>query len=487
MVGGSPLKDLEARLLGEDNGPSPGFMPPDSGRGQSLCPLLTVAFLNTAARVVAQTPAFCLCFQDFADAAGWEVADTAVAFGRLMALRNLVELCSTPILARWSDRVGRKPALLLCCGACFLESVLLASCSSTVSLGLVYVAGGVFASHNAIEGACIVDSTPDDWQRGSAFGQLFLGLGAALVVGPALGGFLTASSGRSAPFLVAALLSCCSFWISSRMPEYLPEDRRQVSASSTHLLPRLKAFAQLVSRDPRLSWYTCASVLSSLGISAFITVRTIWARHHFGWDGSEIGKVVSSYGLTLMAAQFLLLPLLLWAMQGREALLAMLCLLVHFARFTAYSLAPSGTWLYPTMILSTAGSCSVPVLQGLCSRCVAEDEQSLLSGGTSALNTAAQVLGALLGSSAFATALRGNAHPSSHLLFSAVCFILAAGCVIPGGLAELRSTTQRAARSWVSTAEGMHGADASLPGPTARASMLLRQDVPLKSKKRRIV
>ncbi|CAE8696078.1 unnamed protein product [Polarella glacialis] len=339
--------------------------------------------------------------------------------------------------------------------------------------GLVHVAGGLLASHNAIEGSCIVDFCPNDQARAQAFEQLFVALGAAVVLGPALGGELSFAVSRTAPFIASAVLSFGSLLLACRMPEYLPKARRHANTGGG-MLETLRAFRKLLRRDTCLSWYLCASSLSSAGISSFLSARTIWARHSFGWDGREIGRVVACYGVTLVAAQFLLLPLLLWCMQGREPLLAQFCLLVNCARFTAYACAPSASWVYAALLLGTAGNCSVPVLQGLCSRCVAEEEHALLSGGASTLNTASQVVGALIGSWLFAASLQGCVSQHAHLVFSAACFALATACVTLARPAETWDLKQ-GAPSWVQQAEGLHSMDAAVAGPTARGSMLGRQ------------
>jgi len=456
----------------------PLLRPADTApRPPGLGPLFLLAFLNTASRIVAQTPSFCLQFQDLATDSGTSIPVTAAAYGKLTALRSLVELAFTPLLAQWSDRAGRKWVLCMCCAAYCVEYSLMAASRNVRSLCLVHILGGVLASHNAIEGSCIVDAYLSPQARAAAFGRLFMALGAAFVVAPALGGELSTHS-RTAPFLAAAGLSAAGLAIAAlMMPEYLPADRRRQrsenAAPTGGPLSSLGAFARLLARNARLAWIVSSSAFVSLGISAFISVRTFWARDVFGWEGRDIGRVVATYGLTLVAAQFVLLPLLCWMMRGHEALLAQLCLLVHVVRFTGYALAPSGSTVYTTVILSTAGSCSVPVLQGLCSRCVAEDEQGILSGGASAMNTAMQVIGSLVGSHVFAASLRGEVAQSATLLFSAGCCALAAFCLLPAKCLEA-SIKRRTAASWITQAEGMHGMDATLPSPTARGSLLLR-------------
>jgi MFS family permease len=358
---------------------------------------------------------------------------------------------------------------------------LLSVSQSTLGFSLVFVAGGCLASHNVIEGSCIVDATSCPVARAKAFGQLFAALGLAFVLGPIIGGQLSALH-SGAPFVAAMMLSIGSLLCVGVMPEYLPEGRRRSNhQSGASVLSTLHGFKRLVGQNHQLWWYVCASALFSTGISAFITVRTIWAHYTFGWTGPQIGRVVGTYGVTVVFAHFVLLPLLLAIMRGREALLAQLCLLVHTARFAAYGLAlPHGGSVYTAIILSSAGNCSVPILQALCSRCVPEADQSLLSGGASALNTATQVVGALIGSHVFAHSLAGKSSASDLLLLCAMFCGSAAICVRVAGLHDANKPDQplkvkkRSGRTWIAQAEGMHGMDATLPSPTMRGGMLFR-------------
>mmetsp|Transcript_25203 Transcript_25203/g.48287 ORF Transcript_25203/g.48287 Transcript_25203/m.48287 type:complete len:501 (-) Transcript_25203:206-1708(-) len=462
--------DLTTPLLGTDA----------EHKGPSLAPLFCVAFLNTVSRIAAQTPAYSLLFHEVASAGGMQRHHISMTTGWLMAMRSLVELACPPLLARWSDRVGRRRSLGLCCLAYCVEYGLLSVLQSTLGFSLVFIAGGMLASHNVIEGSCIVDATSCPRSRSKAFGQLFAALGFGFILGPIIGGELSAIH-SGAPFVAAMMLSICNLMcVLVVMPEYLPEKRRCSHQSGGSVLSTLHAFKHLVGQNHQLQWYTYASALSSMGISAFITVRTIWAHDTFGWHGSQIGRVVATYGVTVVFAHFVLLPVLLGIMRGREGLLAQLCLLVHTARFTAYALAPHGGAVYTAVILSSAGSCSVPILQALSSQCVPEADQSLLSGGASALNTATQVIGALIGSHAFAHSLAGRSSASAHLLLCAMFCGLAAVCVGIAGIHASKNSDKplkvkkRSARPWIAQAEGMHGMDASLPSPTMRGSMLLR-------------
>lgn len=441
-------------------------------RNLPIGPIFVIAFVNTAANVITLTPALCLQFQDLAIARGMDAAATATAYGSLTALRSVVELTATPAVAIWSDQVGRKKVLCLCCAACLIEGVLLATARSLESFSMIHIGCGILASHSAIEGSSIIDATQTPTARAVAFERLFLVLGFAIIIGPALSGEL-ASRNRIFPFVMAASLSGAGLVYGLvSMPEYLPKSRRRTD-SVVGVVPSLRSFTHLLAEDARLACYTCAYALSGLGLSAFISMRTLWAYHTFDWDGREIGRVAAIYGVTLIAAHFVLLPLMLWFMQGREALLAQFCLLVFTARFASYGVASSPSTVYAALILSTAGICSIPVLQGLCSRCLTEDKQGLFSGGASALNTFTQVVGSLIGSRLYAASLSGSVCSNAHLLFSSVCFTLAAAVIMPVQFANARKV-KSAPPPWLKHAEGMHGMDATLPSATSRGSMLLR-------------
>lgn len=402
-----------------------------------LGPVMLIAFLNSASNVITRTPALCLQFQDLAMSTGMDAASTSTAFGLLTAARLLVELSVMHALAHWSDRAGLKLVMCLCCAACLLESLLLATSRSWWSFSIAHTMGGLLSSHCAAEGSCIVDATAANEARAEAFERLFLLHVIALIFGPPLSGNLS-SQNRITPFVMAAILSGSSLaYAVLRMPEYKPMGRRRREPSAGPR-PSFMAFMQLLAQDTSLGCYTVAYALSGLGLSAFVTVRTLWVSNSFGWDGSDIGRVVACYGMTLLVSHFILLPLLLWGMHGREPLLAQFCLLVFAARFAFYGLATCASGIYAALFLSTVGICGIPVLQGLCGGCLAEDQQGVFSAGVPTLNTCMQILGSLIGSQLYAASLRGDACASAHLFFSAVCFALAAGVLVPAQIADFR-------------------------------------------------
>eukprot|EP00929_Paragymnodinium_shiwhaense_P039993 TRINITY_DN20921_c0_g1_i3.p1 TRINITY_DN20921_c0_g1~~TRINITY_DN20921_c0_g1_i3.p1 ORF type:complete len:448 (-),score=101.00 TRINITY_DN20921_c0_g1_i3:418-1761(-) len=397
----------------------------------SLTPLYVVTLLRAIAWCVAKLPALSLRFQDLAATAGVDPAEATAKYGQLVAARSILEFIATPLLAAWSDRVGRKLVLILTTVAFICECSILASTDSMLAFGLVHIMGGLFAdSQGALESCCIADATEPGEKRSVCFGRLFATVGAAMVVGPALGGELVAW--RSfAPFAAAAVLGSLALTYQVLcMPEYLPASRRnsgpQKKPPSVVSLP--VGFLNLLRSQKSLVWYVAASALYNLGGTSYSSVQPLWVKEAFGWDGRAIGKYTSVVGLTLMLSQ-LTLPQLLGVFKGNELLVAQCCCLVNVMKMLSYSMAPSGGWVFVFLLISTPGMGAVSIMKSLCTKAAKDSQQGLLSGGMAALSTSVSVLGALIGSKLLATAQEQGHFLGTFMLFSAGSFVLATACL----------------------------------------------------------
>ncbi|CAJ1410995.1 unnamed protein product [Effrenium voratum] len=375
----------------------------------------------------AMMPAFNLRIAALGAAAGHDAAAVANAMGLISALRSFSEFTAAPLLASWSDRLGRKKALLASALAFTLETALLAVSPGLMMLGLVHVAGGLLSSGGAIETSCIADATPAGPRRAVALGRFFTVIGAALVLGPALGGYLLGHFGGAAPFACASLLgSLALLGTALLVPEYLPPGRR--AKSKAPLLPALEAM-QLLAQVPPLRWYAAASGLFNLGMAVYGTVNVLWLKEAFGWTGQDVGHFLSALGAAVILSQVVFLPGLLRLAKGREPIVVQGAILLHAIKFLGYAWAPRGCWAYAVLAVSSPTFCAAPILSSLCTRHVPSTQQGLWSGSTSALNTAASVVGALIGSRLLALALQGHLPLGSPLYAGCVFHLLAACCV----------------------------------------------------------
>jgi multidrug resistance protein len=151
-------------------------------------------------------------------AAAFRVSDAAI--GVLVASFSLMQFLLAHWWGRVSDRIGRRPVLLVGLAGSAVSYLLFALATNFWMLLLSrLVAGGMGATVNVAQ-AYLADITSPD-RRARAMGVIGAAFGLGFVVGPALGG-LSSRFGDAAPGLVASGLTALNFLLAWR---WLPESR----------------------------------------------------------------------------------------------------------------------------------------------------------------------------------------------------------------------------------------------------------------------
>ena len=131
----------------------------------------------------------------------------------------------SPILGALSDRIGRRPVILLSNFGLGADYLFMALAPSIGWLFLGRALSGVTSASLSTASAYIADVT-EPGKRAARFGMLGAAFGLGFILGPAMGGLLGAIHLRL-PFWVSAALSLTNaaygFWV---LPESLPAERR---------------------------------------------------------------------------------------------------------------------------------------------------------------------------------------------------------------------------------------------------------------------
>lgn len=109
-----------------------------------------------------------------------------------------------PYLGRLSDRRGRLPVLILSQIGTALSFVMLAFAPNVAWLFAARILDGITGGNIIVAQAYVTDVTPRE-QRTQALGYIFAVFGLGFIIGPALGGLLSAAYGVQTPYLVAAV------------------------------------------------------------------------------------------------------------------------------------------------------------------------------------------------------------------------------------------------------------------------------------------
>ena len=146
---------------------------------------------------------------------------TATVIGLLMSTFSLAQLICAPILGRLSDRIGRKPVILISLFGTALGSLLTGAAGSVWILFAGRLLDGASGASVSVAQAAVADvATPA--QRARLMGLLGAAFGVGFVAGPALGA-LAALGGAHVPFYVASAIAFVNGLVAiKRLPETHP-------------------------------------------------------------------------------------------------------------------------------------------------------------------------------------------------------------------------------------------------------------------------
>jgi MFS family permease len=210
-------------------------------------------------------------------------------------------LCSSA-WGRLSDRIGRRPVIIICLAGAAASYVLLGYSSE---LWMVYVSrafAGAMAGNVGVASAMMADMTkPEDRARAMGFIGAALGLG--MVLGPMMGGFLSgAEPGFTLPCIVAGGMSVLAIIAAVLfLPESLPRARRGIDSASGHPAGSDSTY-QLMRRGGN-GLLVLQFALHSICVSSLTYLFPLWAGDILGWGPRQVGIVFGIQGALMAIVQ----------------------------------------------------------------------------------------------------------------------------------------------------------------------------------------
>jgi multidrug resistance protein len=147
---------------------------------------------------------------------------SATVVGALFASFSLAQLVAAPVLGRLSDRIGRKPVLLVSLFGTALGSLLTGLAGDVWVLFAGRILDGASGASVSVAQASVADLAPAS-QRPRLMGLLGAAFGVGFVAGPAIGA-LAGLGGPHLPFFVAAAIAFANGVVAvRRLPETHPD------------------------------------------------------------------------------------------------------------------------------------------------------------------------------------------------------------------------------------------------------------------------
>jgi MFS family permease len=295
--------------------------PPEQSQRVSLLPVFLIVLVDVFGMTLV-IPLLAIYAETF-DA-------TPLQATMLVSVYAACQLISGPIIGHMSDRVGRKPMLLISQVGTFIGFIVMARAQALWMLYIARVLDGSTAGNLSLAQAYISDHTEPS-QRAKSFGLIGIAFGVGFFIGPSLTGYLSAKYGLTTPIYLAAVMSATSVLCTAtllkggRQSEHAFDDREK----ALHWKTYAKYFGRPGLRERLLQFlfFITSFSLFISGFALFAERRFTYQGHPFGpreigyvfgyvgflgivLQGGLIGRLVKRFGeASLVAAGFVALAI----------------------------------------------------------------------------------------------------------------------------------------------------------------------------------
>ena len=350
-----------------------------------------------------------------------QAGNVAPYIGVLTALYAAMQFVFAPVLGALSDRLGRRPVLLVSLAGAAVNYVLMALAPQLWMLVLGRAIAGLTSANLSVATAYLTDITPAD-QRAKRFGLFNAMFGIGFIIGPVLGGVL-GDYWLRLPFMAAAALNAANLLLAFFV---LPESRQPTREKlNLAALNPLRPLRWVLSMKTLMPLVTIFLLMSATG-EVYGTCWALWGHDVFGWNGLWIGLSLGAYGVCQSLAQALLPGRAVKRLGERGAVLTGIA--AACAALVAMALAKDGWMVFAVMPLFALTGIGVPALQALATRQVDEDRQGQFQGVLASAVSLATVA-APLGFSSFYFVLR-DSWPGAIWLSAVLVNLLAVPLVL---------------------------------------------------------
>lgn len=335
-----------------------------------------------------------------------------VVTGFLVASYAVMQLVGAPLLGRLSDRVGRRPVLLVSVAGTSFGFLLLALADpvggflarsfapQAANAFVVFVlfisrmVDGLTGGNISVAQAYITDVT-DEKNRARGLGLIGAAFGLGFIIGPATGGVLS-QWGYAVPAWVAmgltlANLGLIYFWL----PESLSKEQRAEIEAAKRPPMNLRALWAALRR-PYSGALLTTRFFFGLAFSLFQTIFSLYALRRFNLSARDTGFVLTYVGVLSVVVQGYLVGKL--TDRYRDDLLIPVAVVVMAFSLLAWAWAPSVIWLLVVLTpTAVSGGVLNTLLTSTLTKAVHRDEVGGILGLGASLDSATRIVAPIIG------------------------------------------------------------------------------------------
>lgn len=362
---------------------------PASSHKSALAVLFAVVFINLVGfgLVVPLLP----FFGQSLNAAPWEIAVMFSAY-------SLGQFFAEPFWGRLSDRIGRKPVILITVAANAVGYVMLAFAPNIWAAVAIRLFTGLGAGNVSTVQGYVADVTPPE-KRAGRMGLIGAAFGLGFIVGPGLGGLLVREDlgrlGYQLPIFTAAGIAVLA---ALGVVFFLKESRAKADPAAPR--PAFLSGVRDATKSPVVSRVLLVTLIYMAGFSGMESTFGLWTEARYGWGAREVGLAFMAVGIVSVVTQGLIAGRLARRF-GESRVLACGCLL--FGTGLVGQVLSPVAWMVPVMMaLGAFGmAMTMPNISALISRSVDPDRQGAMLGLNMAASSIARIFGPLIAGAIF--------------------------------------------------------------------------------------
>ncbi len=313
-------------------------------------------------------------YADRFGASGFEV-------GLLFTSFSIAQFFFAPIMGRLSDRIGRKPVIIISLLGTAVGSFITGAAGTLWLLFLGRFLDGASGASVSVAQSAITDIAPPE-QRARLLGMLGAAFGVGFVFGPAIGG-LAALGGPHVPFYVAGVFALCNAVAAFvRLPETNPH------------IGKARDAVQTTSRRRRFAWnkFTVTALLSGTAFAGFEATFALFGERRFHLTEGSAAAVFLVVGVMLVVVQGGLIGPLTKAFGSPRLLTAGFTVLI--AGFLVLSIAEVWILLFVALALLSLGQGLVtPSLTSVVADSVSPDRRGEVLGVQQSAGALSRIIG----------------------------------------------------------------------------------------------
>ncbi len=328
---------------------------------------------------------------------------------------------AAPALGKISDRLGRRPVLLICVLGSAIGYFIFGFAGALWVLFFSRLIDGITGGNISTASAYIIDvSKPEE--RAKNFTLLGMAYGVGFILGPALGGAL-GQWNLNAPLFAAGAVSLASTsLIYFILPESLPKERRVETRMTLKDLNPFASIAQMAFK-PGLALILLVVALFNFSFDGVNSVTGVFIKDKFVAAPLALGLLFVTVGIATAFVQAVMVERLV-TRYGKKRM-ALVGLLASVTGWPLIAAAPVLWMLFPIAFLQSGITGFIWATTGvMAADLVSEREQGQLAGVNVALGGLMSMLGPLWAGAVYDHVTPGAPYWMGAVILGFACLLL---------------------------------------------------------------